>query len=35
MDFGMAGGGLVGPAGGAGEAVDGDGEIVEDSQTRV
>jgi len=31
----MGGRGVVGTTRGAGEAVDGDGEIVEDSQTRV
>jgi len=35
MDFGMGGGRVVGMARGAGEVVDSDGEIVEDSQTRV
>jgi len=31
MDFGMGGGGVVCLAGGAGEVVDSEGEIVEDS----
>jgi len=34
-DFGMGGGRVIGMARGAGEAVDSNGEIVEDSQTRV
>jgi len=34
-DLGTGGRGVIGTTRGAGEAVDGDGEIVEDSQTRV
>jgi len=34
-DLGMGGRGVIGTMRGAGEAVDGDGEIVEDSQTGV
>jgi len=35
MDFGMGGGGIIGTARGAGEMVDSNSKIVEDSQTRV
>ena len=35
MDLGMGGRGVIGMTRGAGEAVDSEGEIVEDSQTRV
>jgi len=35
VDLGTGGRGVVGMMRGAGEAVDGNGEIVEDSQTRV
>jgi len=35
MDLGMGGRGVVGMTRGAGEVVDSNSEIVEDSQTRV